>query len=151
MTDHRRMSREAIAARDEHVRRLLVADPDLSTEVLCARTGASDKAVWRVRREVKAGTTTAKRLDGLEAEVAALSKRIALIEGEPEHELRPPVFVAARRIGGWTMAKASEKVGVAESTWCRWERGEYRCRGDTALRIIEKLRALGVALPAVQR
>ena len=160
MTSHRSMSREAIAARYERVRQILLKEPDLPRCIIEERTGCNGKVITQVLREiadekrlnVPVVPKRAMRLHTLEQQVAALGDRVTRLEGPSSgmvcidgEELR-----RVRRASGWTMAKMSELVGVNASTWCNWERGQYRCRGDTALRVLEKLHALGVPLPEVQ-
>src|SRR5262245_53178946 len=44
-------------------------------------------------------------------------------------------LIAAREELGWTQAVAAERVGVAESTWQRWERGQADPRLPQMVRV----------------
>ena len=54
MSGHRFMSREAIEARQQRVREILEREPDLPTNAVRERTGASSDVVRRLRAEIKA-------------------------------------------------------------------------------------------------
>lgn len=157
---HRSMSREAIAARYERVRQILLKEPDLPRRTIEERTGCNEKVIAKVRKELAAervvdGTVApqrATRLRTLEQQVATLGDRVARLEGPPGgmvgvdgEELR-----RVRLAAGWTMARAAELAGCAESTWCRWENRQQGCRGDAAMRVYQAFVARGAEPPALR-
>jgi len=160
MTSHRSMSREAIAARYERVRQILLKEPDLPRRIIEERTGCNEKVVAKVRREMAAE----KRLDGaaapqratrlrtLEQQMADLGDRVTRLEGPRSGmvDIDAEELRRVRLAAGWTMARASELCRVAESTWCRWENRQQACRGDTAVRVHEAFISVGVEPPALR-
>lgn len=157
---HRSMSREAIAARYERVRQILLKEPDLPRRTIEERTGCNEKVIAKVRKELAAekvvgGTVAperATRLRILEHRVADLGERVARLEGPRDDmvSIDAAELRRARLAAGWTMARTAELCDVAESTWCRWESRKQGCRGEAALRVYQAFNGRGADPPALR-
>lgn len=154
---NRGMSPAAIAARRERVRRLLLKDPTLTTAVVQERTMAGDDMVRAVRRELAAGTPkpapVRARVQVLEAEVARLGDRVAVLEGPARPALvviDAGELIRARQAAGWTREQLSEWLDVSRQTLWRWEKRKTPCQGDNALKVHALFVRRGAEPPALR-